>query len=73
MPWREDVLTIVQREWKPGGFFTLDDMYRFEPELAKKYPLNRHVRDKIRQQLQVLRDEGQLTFEDDHGTYRRTK
>ena len=72
MAWRDVVLSIVQREWKPGQRFTLDDIYRFEHELSKKYPLNRHVRDKIRQQLQVLRDEGQLVFEDDHGTYRRT-
>ena len=31
-------------------------------ELARMHPENRHVRDKIRQQLQVLRDKGFLEF-----------
>ena len=35
--------------------FTLDQMYKFENMLAAKHPDNKHVRDKIRQQLQVLR------------------
>ena len=42
--------------------FTLDDVYAFENELARVYPGNRNVRPKIRQQLQVLRDRGYLTF-----------
>ena len=42
--------------------FLLDDMYAREGELAKLHPANRHVRDKIRQQLQVLRDKGLLEF-----------
>src|SRR5689334_18268555 len=32
------------------------------PDLAKLHPDNRHVRDKIRQQLQVLRGLGLLEF-----------
>jgi type II restriction enzyme len=42
--------------------FTLDEVYTFENELSKKYPDNRHIKDKIRQQLQVLRDKGYLEF-----------
>ncbi|MHB1021395.1 MAG: DpnI domain-containing protein [Acidobacteriaceae bacterium] len=42
--------------------FTLQDAYSFERRLAKLYPENRHVREKIRQQLQVLRDAGVVTF-----------
>ena len=42
--------------------FTLDDVYAHEDELAALHPGNRHVRDKIRQQLQVLRDMGLLQF-----------
>jgi type II restriction enzyme len=42
--------------------FTLSDMYGFEARLAGLYPGNRHVREKIRQQLQVLRDRGWLEF-----------
>lgn len=42
--------------------FTLADVYRFEPQLHKLHPGNRHIRAKIRQQLQVLRDAGYLEF-----------
>ena len=42
--------------------FSLDKIYAFERELAKKHPDNRHIKDKIRQQLQVLRDKGYLRF-----------
>jgi hypothetical protein len=40
--------------------FTTADAYAFTRELEKLHPDNRHVRDKIRQQLQVLRDAGLL-------------
>jgi type II restriction enzyme len=42
--------------------FTLDDLYLFEKELYKLHPENKHIKDKIRQQLQILRDRGYLTF-----------
>lgn len=42
--------------------FMLDEMYAFENELKIKYPNNRHIKDKLRQQLQVLRDKGYLEF-----------
>ena len=41
------------QSWKE---FTTADVYAFTRELEKLHPDNRHVRDKIRQQLQVLRD-----------------
>jgi type II restriction enzyme len=40
--------------------FTTADVYAFTREQEKLHPDNRHVRDKIRQQLQVLRDTGLL-------------
>jgi len=43
---------------RPSDSFTTADVYAFERELEKLHPDNRHVRDKIRQQLQVLRDLG---------------
>jgi type II restriction enzyme len=43
--------------------FALPDLYAREQQFAETYPGNRHVRAKIRQQLQVLRDLGVLTFE----------
>jgi type II restriction enzyme len=56
--WTLDVLRCV--ESLANDVFTNDEVYAFEPELSKLYPENRHVRDKIRQQLQVLRDRGLL-------------
>lgn len=56
--WTLDVLRCV--ESLPNPVFTNEEIYAFEPELAKLYPANRHIRDKIRQQLQVLRDRGLL-------------
>lgn len=50
---------------------TLDAVYAHEARLAALYPGNRNVRPKIRQQLQVLRDRGWLSF-DGGGRYRRT-
>jgi type II restriction enzyme len=49
--------------------FELDDVYAFEGVLSQLYPGNRHVKQKIRQQLQVLRDRGYLDFVS-RGTYR---
>jgi type II restriction enzyme len=51
--------------------FTIDEMYRFEDDLRLLYPSNQHIRPKIRQQLQVLRDQGYLEFVG-RGTYRPT-
>jgi type II restriction enzyme len=42
--------------------FSLDDVYAFEGRLQAVYPGNNNIRPKIRQQLQVLRDQGYLDF-----------
>lgn len=42
----------------------------FEEELQEKYPKNNHVKDKIRQKLQVLRDNGYIEFMG-NGEYRK--
>jgi type II restriction enzyme len=65
--WLIEVMNCVESLGKRE--FTLDDVYAFEPELARLYPNNRHVKQKIRQQLQVLRDKGYLSFES-RGSYR---
>jgi len=44
----------------PTNEFATAEVYAFTSELEKLHPDNRHVRDKIRQQLQVLRDMGLL-------------
>jgi len=50
--WVSDVLSCVQR--LPAGVFSLRDVYRSELDLQRTHPENRHVRPKIRQQLQRL-------------------
>ena len=42
--------------------FTLAEVYAQAPRLKALYPGNQNVRPKIRQQLQVLRDQGYLEF-----------
>ena len=64
--WVSDVLYYVRRIGKTQ--FSLSEVYRFEEELKEIHPGNYHVRDKIRQQLQILRDRGILRFLD-RGTY----
>ena len=67
--WTLDVLQVVQFLGKLE--FTLADVYAHTDALAKLHPNNAHIRDKIRQQLQVLRDLGLLKFLGD-GSYRLT-
>jgi type II restriction enzyme len=42
--------------------FGIAEIYRFEGDLQRLYPGNSHVREKMRQQLQVLRDAGLIEF-----------
>ncbi len=58
--WLLDVLTALRSLEKRT--FTLQEAYSFQELLAYKHPENCHVRPKIRQQLQVLRDLGYLDF-----------
>lgn len=44
------------------GEFTLAEVYAFADTLRRLHPQNLHVHDKIRQQLQRLRDLGLLEF-----------
>ncbi len=66
--WLLDVMICVEKIGRKD--FSLDEMYAFENELKKKHPENFHVKDKIRQQLQVLRDKNYLTFTG-RGTYQQ--
>ena len=65
--WTLDVLRTVRQLGKSD--FTLQDVYAFEPQLKALHPNNQNIRPKIRQQLQVLRDLGLITFHDP-GKYR---
>ncbi len=66
--WTSDVWKCVGNLGKKE--FTLQEMYEFEKHLQELHPENDHVKDKIRQQLQKLRDEGVIEFVDNNGKYR---
>lgn len=58
--WLLDVLDCLEKI--PGEKFRLQDVYEFEDHLAALHPENNFVKDKIRQQLQFLRDKGFIKF-----------
>lgn len=68
--WLLDVMLCVDALKKPE--FTLADVYACEAYLKARHPENNFVRDKIRQQLQRLRDIGYLEFVH-RGHYRLAK
>jgi type II restriction enzyme len=65
--WTLDVLRALQTIGKRE--LALSDIYVLEESLRKEHPNNKHIKAKIRQQLQVLRDLGFLAFEA-RGRYR---
>jgi type II restriction enzyme len=58
--WLADVLACVRELEKET--FTLTDVYKFDNKLAKLHPQNKNIRPKIRQQLQILRDNDVVEF-----------
>jgi type II restriction enzyme len=50
-----NAIPVGHLELSPNEF-SLADFHAFERDLPRLHPGNRHVRDKIRQQLQILRD-----------------
>ncbi|MBO1530457.1 restriction endonuclease [Psychrobacter sp. F1192] len=65
--WTLDVWQCIDRL---GDKFSLQQVYAFADDLQLKHPDNNHVKDKIRQQLQVLRDKGIIEFVG-RGQYRK--
>ena len=65
--WLMDTLHLVERL---DETFTLSQMYLFVDELRLKHPDNNHIQDKIRQQLQFLRDKGIIEFKG-RGIYKK--
>jgi hypothetical protein len=57
--WKTDVEKLLDR--LPGRF-ALQDTHKFVPLLHSLHPENRHIEEKVRQTLQILRDEGKLRF-----------
>lgn len=66
--WILDVLQSIDSINKNN--FTLDEVYQFESKLKQKYPNNNFIKDKIRQQLQILRDKGIIEFTS-RGNYKK--
>lgn len=58
--WTLEVMKILDRIHNKE--FILDEVYFFEKELQQKFPNNNFIKDKIRQQLQILRDKGLIEF-----------
>ena len=66
--WVKDVFDVLNEI--SLDVFKLNDVYKYEDRLKSIHPRNQYVRDKIRQQLQMLRDLGLLQFLD-RGVYRK--
>ncbi len=66
--WTLDIMKCIDELNKKE--FALEDIYTFENDLSKKHTENMHIKQKIRQQLQFLRDKGYLTFINNKGRYR---
>lgn len=66
--WVLDVMNCV--DLIKNETFTIDEMYKFEEKLKTKYPNNNFIKDKIRQQLQILRDKGIIEFST-RGNYKK--
>jgi type II restriction enzyme len=62
-------LTSIKGDGSTRGSNRFTEVYAFEERLAALHPRNRHIRPKIRQQLQVLRDRGVVEFLE-RGRYR---
>ncbi|MXP77460.1 restriction endonuclease [Lachnospiraceae bacterium WCA-9-b2] len=58
--WIIDILNCINKI--DGDEFTLNQIYHFVESLALKHPENHYIKDKIRQQLQILRDKGIIEF-----------
>jgi len=65
--WTLDIWQCIDRL---DDSFSLNQVYAFADELQLKHPENNHVKDKIRQQLQILRDKGIIEFVS-RGHYRK--
>lgn len=58
--WILDILNCIEKINKK--VFTLKDIYKFEDELKLKHPFNNFIKEKIRQQLQLLRNMNVIEF-----------
>lgn len=71
--WVSLTRAFVRERWSVGRQFAIDEVYRELSLFEAAYPRNRHVKAKLRQVLQALRDEGSIEFVDNAGLYRRVR
>lgn len=57
--WTSDTIKVVEELSKR---FSLNDIYKYENYFKKLHPNNRNIKPKIRQQLQILRDNKIINF-----------
>jgi len=58
--WKKDVFIIANKI--ENQIFDLKEIYKYEAELLEIYPNNNNIKEKIRQQLQILRDLSLIEF-----------
>ena len=68
--WILDIMNCIDKI--NNDVFSLSEIYSFEKILKEKYPNNNFIKDKIRQQLQILRDKGLIEFKN-RGIYKKVK
>jgi len=66
--WKIEILKILD---SLNPLFTLQQVYDKEVKLKEIFPDNNHIKDKIRQQLQFIRDDGIIVFHG-NGKYEKT-
>jgi len=66
--WKIEILQILD---SLDSSFTLQEVYEKQAELHKLFPDNNHIKAKIRQQLQFIRDDGIIVFHG-NGIYEKT-
>jgi len=64
--WTIEIMKLIERIKEKQ--FSLNEIYFFEKELKEKFPNNNFIKDKIRQQLQILREKKLIEF-NGRGTY----
>ena len=68
--WTDDIVQILRiMRLSVGDQFTLAEVYSSEEILKQLYPKNNTIKAKIRQQLQILQDNGYLEFVNNNGLY----
>ena len=68
--WTDDIVQILRiMRLSVGDQFTLAEVYSSEEILKQLHPKNNTIKAKIRQQLQILQDNGYLDFVNNNGFY----